>query len=149
MTPRWMTTLVRARQAQEDLAKQELAGAERRLARAHARVRYDESRMESLCAADAEDSAPAFVAAAVALQAAAATHAAAVRAVGEAATAVAGRRDDLGAAARARRTAEELREQHISTELDRAAASAQRELDEIAARVHRDAGDDAPDGVAP
>lgn len=148
MTPRWLNTLVRARQAQEDLAKQQLAGAERSLSRAHARVRYDESRVESLCAADAEDSAPAFVAAAVALQAAAATHAAAVRAAEEATWSVADRRDALGAAARARRTAEQMQEQHVTAELDRAAASAQRELDEIAARVHRDSatapGEDTP-----
>ncbi len=142
MTPRWLDTLVRARQAQEDHAKQQLATAERLASRAYARVRYDEARVESLTAARAEDSAPAFVAAAVALQAAAATHAAATRAAEEASTVVAGRRAELGEAARARRTAEEMREQHVSAELDRAAAAAQRELDEIAARVHRDGASD-------
>jgi hypothetical protein len=92
---RWLTSLVRARQLQEDAARQRLATAERIKQRANARVRYDEERLESLRDVQAESSAPVFVAAAVALQAAA---------------------------------AEQVR-------LSRAA---QRELDEIAARVQRD-----------
>ncbi|MDT4934666.1 MAG: hypothetical protein QOK11_2558, partial [Pseudonocardiales bacterium] len=67
MAKKWLTTLIRARQVQEDVAKQRLATAQRLAQRAHTRVRYDADRIHSLRAADAEASAPAFVAAAVAL----------------------------------------------------------------------------------
>ncbi|MGH8962270.1 MAG: hypothetical protein ACRDWT_13955, partial [Jatrophihabitantaceae bacterium] len=66
MSAKWLTSLVRARQIQEDSAKQQLATAQRLARTAHARVRYDADRLDSLVAADAVDSAPAFVAAAVA-----------------------------------------------------------------------------------
>jgi flagellar protein FliJ len=134
----WLTGLVRARRVQEDVAKQHLAAAQHRSRRAQARVRYDADRLDSLTAAGAQASAPAFVAAAVALQAAAATHAAATRVAECAVTEVAGRRGELTAAARARRGAEELDERQAAAEQRRAAAAAQHELDEIAARVHRD-----------
>jgi hypothetical protein len=138
MSKKWLTSLVRARQVQEDAARQRLATAQRLAHRAHARVRYDADRIDSLRAADAEASAPAFVAAAVALQSAAATHSAAVRVAEEAAHAVGGRRNELVEAARARRTAEELREQELTVQRARAAAAAQSRLDEVAARIHRD-----------
>ena len=51
-------------------------------------MRYDADRLDSLVHAGAENNAPAFVAAAVALQAAAATHAAAIRAADDAVTSV-------------------------------------------------------------
>lgn len=138
MSKNWLVSLVRARQAQEDVAKQELATAQRLAHRAHGRVRYDAERIDSLRAAGAEGSASAFVAAAVALQAAAATHAAAVQSAADAAAGVETRRDELGDAARARRTAEELHAQEVAVEAARASAAAQRDMDEIAARVHRD-----------
>jgi hypothetical protein len=138
MAKKWLTTLIRARQVQEDVAKQRLATAQRLAQRAHTRVRYDADRIDSLRAVDAEASAPAFVAAAVALQSAAATHSAAVRVAEEAAHAVGGRRNELVEAARARRTAEELREQELTVQRARAAAAAQSRLDEVAARIHRD-----------
>jgi flagellar biosynthesis chaperone FliJ len=138
MAKKWLATLVRARQVQEDVAKQRLATAQRLAQRAHTRVRYDADRIDSLRAADAEASAPAFVAAAVALQSAAATHSAAVRVAEEAAHAVGGRRNELVEAARARRTAEELREQELTVQRARAAVAAQSRLDEVAARIHRD-----------
>jgi flagellar export protein FliJ len=138
MAKKWLATLIRARQVQEDVAKQRLATAERLAQRAHTRVRYDADRLDSLRAADAEASAPAFVAAAVALQSAAATHSAAMQAAAQAARAVGGRREELVEAARARRTAEELREQELTVQRARAAAAAQSRLDEVAARIHRD-----------
>lgn len=138
MSKNWLVSLVRARQAQEDVAKQELATAQRLAHRAHGRVRYDAERIDSLRAAGAEGSASAFVAAAVALQAAAATHAAAVQSAADTAAGVETKRDELGDAARARRTAEELHAQEVAVELARASAAAQRDMDEIAARVHRD-----------
>jgi flagellar export protein FliJ len=143
MSPKWLTSLVRARQVQEDFAKQQLATAERLATRAHARVRYDNDRVESLVEAGAELNAPSFVAAAVALQAAAATHAAALRAADDAVARVADRRGDLTEAARARYVAEELHEKHATAERQRAGAFAQREMDEIAARVFRDGTDGA------
>lgn len=138
MSARWLTSLVRARQLQEDAARQRLATAERIKQRANARVRYDEERLESLREADAECSAPVFVAAAVALQAAAATHAAAVHMAESAAADETERRGELGAAARARRSAEELAERADAAEQLRLNRAAQRDLDEIAARVQRD-----------
>lgn len=138
MAKRWLTALVRARELQETAAKQQLAAARRDAARAATRVRYDRERLKELAEADALESAPAFVAAAVALQASAATHAAAVRAARAADEAVDRRRDELNEAARARRTAEELHVQHLAELASAADAVAQRELDEIAARVHRD-----------
>lgn len=141
MSARWLNSLVRARQLQEDAAKQNLASAQRSAHRAHERVRYNADRLDSLTAAGAEESATAFVAAAVALQAAAATHSAAVGCATDADGVAAERLDDLGAAARARRSAEELNERELAAERQRAAHAAQRDLDEIAARVHRAQGD--------
>lgn len=138
-TAKWLTSLVRARQLQEDAARQRLASAERIKQRANARVRYDEERLASLCEAGSEANAPAFVAAAVALQAAAATHAAAVHMAQDAQHEEDGRRGELGDAARARRSAEELAERSEAAERARLSRAAQRELDEVAARVHRDA----------
>jgi hypothetical protein len=134
----WLTGLLRARQVQEDSAKQRLATAERLARTAHARVRYDADRLDSLREAQAEESVPAFVAAAVALQAAAATHAAASRAADQATQGVAASSAELLDAAVARRTAEELYEREVASERARAHAAAQREQDEIAARIHRD-----------
>lgn len=140
MKKRWLTALVRSRQLQEDAAKQRLAASQLNARRANSRVRYDRERLEALAAADAIDAAPAFVAAAVALQAAAATHAAAIEAARAADVTVTQRRSELGAASRARRTAEHLQEQHLAELRARADAATLRELDEIAARVHRDGG---------
>lgn len=148
MTPKWITGLVRARQFAEDNAKQELSSAERMAARAHARVRYNADRLESLRYADAESGAATFVASAVALQAAAATHAAAREAAAQADLSAERRRGDLTDAAVSRRSAEELAERARLAEAAREAARAQRATDEIAAAVFRrnhesDANDDA------
>ena len=67
-TTKWLTTLVRARQLQEDSAQQQLAEAERQARRAHQRAHYDAERIEALSAEQTELTVPAFVAAAVALQ---------------------------------------------------------------------------------
>ena len=139
MSPKWVSSLVRARQLQEDAAKQELATAERLALRAQARVHHADERLNSLVSAEAEQSVPAFIAAAAALQAVAATHAAACEAATQAETDVERNRAQLGDTARRRKGAEELQERYVSVERARAAAHAQRDLDEIAARVHRDA----------
>jgi flagellar export protein FliJ len=137
MTPKWITGLVRARQFAEDNAKQELATAERLASRAHARVRYNADRLESLKYAGAEGTAATFVASAVALQAAAATHAAARQAAEQADHETQGRRSDLTNAAVSRRSAEELAERARAAERARQALIAQRATDEIAAAVFR------------
>ena len=87
---------------------------------------------------EAEQSVPAFIAAAAALQAIAASSAAARHAAAEADGEVARNREHLGTSARRRMGAEELQERYVSGERTRAAAHAQRDLDEVAARVHRD-----------
>jgi hypothetical protein len=138
MSAKWLNSLMRARQLQEDAAKQRLAGAQRNAHRAHGRVKYDAERIDSLIAAEAEDQATAFVAAAVARQAAAATHSASVRYAEQAEHEAGVRREELGEAARARLTAEELNERQVAAERHRMALAAQRDLDEIAARMHRD-----------
>lgn len=137
MTPKWITGLVKARQFAEDNAKANLATAERLASRAHARVRYNADRLESLEYAGAEAQAGAFVASAVALQAAAATHAAAIAAAAHADAEAAGRRGDLTDAAVSRRSAEELAERALAAEKAHEALLAQRATDEIAASVFR------------
>lgn len=137
MTPKWITGLVRARQFAEDNAKQELATAERLASRAHARVRYNADRLESLKYAGAEANAASFVASAVALQAAAATHAAACAAAAQADDDADSRRGDLTDAAVSRRSAEELADRARAAEKARQAQLAQRATDEIAASVFR------------
>lgn len=166
MTPKWISGLVRARQFAEDNAKQELATAERLASRAHARVRYNADRLESLTYAGAEANAASFVASAVALQAAAATHAAARAAAAQADHDADDRRGELTDAAVSRRSAEELADRARAAEKAREALLAQRATDEIAASVFRrnhenDAAagdsdgavdgdiDSAPDGEAP
>ncbi|MBN9610560.1 MAG: hypothetical protein BGO26_16220 [Actinobacteria bacterium 69-20] len=150
MTARWISGLVRARQFAEDNAKNELRTAEKLASRAHARVRYNAERLESLHYAQAEENAATFVAAAVALQAAAATHAAAAQAAEQAERAAAARRSDLTDAAISRRSAEELAERARAAEKARQAALAQRAQDEIAASVfrrHNPSGNAIPDGT--
>jgi hypothetical protein len=136
MARHWLSGLLRARQAQEDAAAQQLAAAERAARRAAARVRYDRDRLDSLRTADALYDAPVFVAA---------THAAAVQVAEHSARVVEERRDDLIDAARARRSAEELHERQLHEASAKARRIAQGELDEVAARVHRDpaAGENA------
>ncbi|HZC72949.1 MAG TPA: hypothetical protein VE442_19790 [Jatrophihabitans sp.] len=144
MAKNWLSGLMRARQAQEDVAAQRLAAAERAARRAQAKVRYDRERLDGLRTGNAVYEAPAFVAAAVALQAAAATHAATMKLAGNAADVVQERRGELVDAARARRTAEELHERDAAEAANRAHRAAQHQLDEMAARMHRDTYEEQP-----
>lgn len=137
MSPRWMSSLVRARQSQEDLARQRLAAARRTADRAHDRVRSESARLDALQHQGGAEQATAFVAAIVALQAAAATHAAAVGEAQRADTWTSQRRSAATDAAVARRTAEELRERAHQDEARQVAGRVQRDLDEAAAEVHR------------
>jgi flagellar export protein FliJ len=137
VSPKWLTALVRARQLQEDAAQRDLAAAERLARRAHGYVRHNAERLESLSTEDAKVTVPAFVAAAVALQAAAATHAAAVASAEHARVECQNRRAGLREAARARRTAEDLHEKASAVEARQRASAEQRAYDEVAAGVHR------------
>ncbi len=137
VTAKWLNSLMRARQIQEDHAARELAEAERRARRATAYVRHNAERIETLSNDEAEMTVPAFIAAAVALQAAAATHAAAVASAKFAYADSDLRRAGLHRAARARLTAEELHENAHSIEAARRARLEQREHDEIASSMHR------------
>jgi hypothetical protein len=131
--------LVRARQLQEDAARQQLASAERSARRAHEQAARDAERLESLTDTEPEHrSVAAFVAAAAALQACAAAHSAATVAAASADSVVDANREVLGDSAKRRMGAEELEERYVSAERAKAAARAQRDLDETAARVHRD-----------
>jgi hypothetical protein len=137
VTTKWLLALVRARQVQEDVAQRELAQAERRARRATAFARHNAERIEALSAEEIELTVPAFVAAAVALQAAAATHAAAIASEAHAFADSAERRVELRHAARARFIAEDMHDQVRSVEAARHASAEQREHDEVAATVHR------------
>jgi hypothetical protein len=137
MTTKWLVALVRARQVQEDVAQRELAQAERRARRATAFARHNAERIEALSAEEIELTVPAFVAAAVALQAAAATHAAAMASAEHAYADSEERRSELRHAARARFIAEDMHEQVRTAEAARQASAEQREHDEVAATVHR------------
>jgi hypothetical protein len=143
MTTKWLAALVRARQVQEDVAQRELADAERRARRASAFARHNADRIDALSAEDAELTVPAFVAAAVALQAAAATHAAAIASVTHARAESDERRIDLRRAARERFIAEDMQKHARAAESARLAAAEQRTQDEIAATVHRHADPEA------
>lgn len=139
MSPRWLSSLVRARQLQEDAARQQLASAERSARRAHQQAARDAERLDSMTGAESEQrSVAGFVAAAAALQACAAAHSAARVAASNADGAVETNRALLGDSAKRRMGAEELEERYVSVERARAAAHAQRDLDETAARMHRD-----------
>jgi hypothetical protein len=137
MSPKWLGSLVRARQMQEDAAQQRLADAERGARAARFTERRESKRLDALDAPDNANDGAAFVAATVALQAAAATHAAARVAAVQADVATGERRAELRDAAVAANSVEELQRRMVQIETERAARIAQRDQDEIAAGMHR------------
>ena len=141
MSKGWIAGILRVRQVQEDAARHHQAEAEFAATRARIRARNESERLAGLTAEQDDGTSSAFVAAAVALQAAAATHSAAVQAVSAADYEVDERRARLGVAARARRSVENLHEQHRAAEQAAAQAAEPRDLDEVAARLHRSAPD--------
>lgn len=152
MSPKWLTSLVRARQIQEEAAQAELAEARLRGRSAKQRVRSEGDRLDALCANQVPEAAAAFVAASVALQAAAATHAAAVESANDAQRTEDARHVALGDAARARLAAERLHENHTERERVAAARAEQRDNDEVAGYRHQAndvANDQANDQDAP
>ncbi|WP_375492586.1 flagellar FliJ family protein [uncultured Jatrophihabitans sp.] len=140
MTLAWLAGLVRARSAREDVARSALATAQRDAAGARARVTRSSEYLDSLCEnVDTTTTAAAFAASAASLNTAAAARAAAIFAAEQAQQVADARGVALREAAIARGAAEQLSDRLAAAERAQAARVAQRELDEVAARVHRDA----------
>lgn len=132
---RWVGTVLRARQAQEDVAAQQLADAHRGAELATRRLAHESGRITALPLADSQ-SVQAFHASAAARQAAGATLAAARHRLVFAEDQVVAGTIQLAAAARARRTVEKLQERDTATRLAAEAGTAQRELDEVGISRH-------------
>jgi flagellar protein FliJ len=142
MSRAWVSTLLRARQAQEDVARGRLADAHRHAQQAHARLLVEGDRLESMSAEHGSASALAFIAAASAQQSAAATWFAARHAHASAEDQLALRSSALTAAAQERRGVEKLAERDAAEARTRAGVAQQKELDEVGGRVRakQDAG---------
>lgn len=136
MTSRdWIPTVLRARQAQEDLVAQGLAVARRDAGHAADQHAEQLARVAAMVLPQSQ-SVPAFHASLAAQQAAAATLAAARNRVLFAESRVAGKMAELTAAARSRRTVEKLQERHHDEQASAASELAQRELDEVSIGRH-------------
>jgi flagellar export protein FliJ len=131
----WIPTVLRARQAQEDLVAQGLAVARRDAGLAADQHAEQAARVAAMVLPESQ-TVPAFHASTAAQQAAAATLAAARNRVLFAESRVAGKLDELTAAARSRRTVEKLHERHQDEQASAASDIAQRELDEVSIGRH-------------
>jgi hypothetical protein len=135
MSHNWVPTVLRARQAQEDMLAQGLAVARRDAGRAADQHAEQLARVDALAMPESQ-SVPAFHATLAAQQAAVATLAAARNRVLFADSRVAGSMAELTAAARSRRTVEKLHERQLDEQATTAAGLAQRELDEVSIGRH-------------
>jgi outer membrane PBP1 activator LpoA protein len=135
MSHNWVPTVLRARQAQEDVLAQELAAARRNASRA-ADEHAEQLALVDGMAVPHSQTARAFLATLTAHQAAAASLAAARNRVLFAEGRVAGKVDELTVAARARRTVEKLHERLLDEQAGAASVVAQRELDEVSIGRH-------------
>jgi flagellar FliJ protein len=131
----WIPTVLRARQAQEDLVAQGLAVARRDAGLAADQHAEQAARVAAMVLPESQ-TVPAFHASLAAQQAAAATLAAARNRVLFAESRVAGKMAELTAAARSRRTVEKLQERHQDEQASAASGLAQRELDEVSIGRH-------------
>lgn len=131
----WIPTVLRARQAQEDLVAQGLASARRDAGVAADQHAEQAARVAAMVLPESQ-TVPAFHASLAAQQAAVATLAAARNRVLFAESRVAGKVAELTAAARSRRTVEKLHERQQEEQAGVAAEVAQRELDEVAIGRH-------------
>jgi flagellar biosynthesis chaperone FliJ len=131
----WIPTVLRARQAQEDLVAQGLAVARRDAGRAADQHAEQLARVSAMTL-PASQSVPAFHASLAAQQAAAATLAAARNRMLFAESRVTGKMAELTTAARSRRTVEKLHERHQDEQAGLASEIAQRELDEVSIGRH-------------
>jgi flagellar FliJ-like protein len=136
MSPRsWIPTVLRARQAQEDLVAQQVAIARRDAGQAAHEHAAHAARVAGMSSPPSQ-SVPAFHASLAAHQAAAATLAAARNRVLFAESRVSSAMTDLTAAARSRRTVEKLHEREEAEQASTASGRAQRELDEVSVSRH-------------
>jgi flagellar export protein FliJ len=137
MSRAWLASLVRARQVQEDQAKEQLAHARRHARTAEGRAQADDHRVRAMRAENPSGPALAFIAAASARQAAAATLSAARQTHALAEEQVGRRASSLTAAAQQRLSAEKLAERDEVERRRAESAALQLELDEIGARMRR------------
>lgn len=136
MSPRsWIPTVLRARQAQEDLVAQQVAVARRDAGQAADEHAQHAARVAQL-ASPRSQSVPAFQASLAAHQAAAATLAASRNRVLFAEGRVSSALAELTAAARSRRTVEKLQERDQAEQASAASSLAQREMDEVSISRH-------------
>jgi|GEM_PF-2543016 len=135
MSHNWIPTVLRARQAQEDVLAQDLAAARRDADQAAGRHAEQLARVEELAMPHTQ-TVRAFHAALSAQQAAVASLAAARNQLVFADHRVAGTMVELTAAARARRTVEKLHERLLDEQASAATSLAQRELDEVSIGRH-------------
>lgn len=131
----WIPTVLRARQAQEDLVAQGLAVARRDAGQAADQHAEQLARVAAMVPPTCQ-SVPAFHASLAVQEAAAATLAAARNRMLFAESRVAGKMAELTAAARSRRTVEKLQERHQDEQASAASELAQRELDEVSISRH-------------
>jgi flagellar biosynthesis chaperone FliJ len=135
MSHNWIPTVLRARQAQEDLIAQGLAVARRDAGRAADQHAEQLARVSAMALPESQ-SVPAFHASLAAQQAAVATLAAARNRMLFAEGRVAGKMAELTTAARSRRTVEKLHERHQEELASTASLLAQQELDEVSIGRH-------------
>ncbi|HEX8766824.1 MAG TPA: flagellar FliJ family protein, partial [Jatrophihabitans sp.] len=131
----WIPTVLRARQAQEDLVAQGLAVARRDASQAADQHAEQLARVSAMVLPESQTVLD-FHASSAAQQAAAATLAAARNRVLFAESRVAGKMAELTAAARSRRTVEKLHERHQDEQASAASEIARRELDEVSIGRH-------------
>ncbi|HEX8306261.1 MAG TPA: hypothetical protein VF612_15400 [Jatrophihabitans sp.] len=131
----WIPTVLRARQAQEDLVAQGLAVARRDAGRAADQHAEQVARVAAMLLPESQ-SVPAFHASLAAQDAAVASLAAARNRLLFAESRVAGKVVELTVAARSRRTVEKLYERHQDEQATAASELAQRELDEVSISRH-------------
>jgi hypothetical protein len=134
MSRGWLSGLVRARQVQEDLARQRLATARNDALAARRAAVAEDDRIDAMTGALPPESALAFVAAAAARQAAAMTWSAARLAEAAAHDHITVAETVVVGAARDRRSVEKLQERVTEEARVQSLSDAQDELDDIAAR---------------
>lgn len=127
---RWLPVMVRARQAAEDAAAQQVAQDRRALADSLLVARRESQRLDNLTRPESQ-TAQAFLAGVAASNAAAATHSVAVQRAAFAGQRLNGSITTLTDAARRRRTVEKLTERITEAERVTELATSQRELDDI------------------
>ena len=137
MSRKWINSLLRARQAQEDIARERLAHARLHAQDARLRVRAEDRRVEAMLEERSPASARAFVAAVSARQAAAATLSEARQSQAMADDQVVTRTTSVVSAARDRRSIEKLAERDAADLHTRTIGALQKELDDIGVRRHQ------------